>query len=304
VSSRNRRKADRVEVGIPVQLCTKRGNVAAEVRDLSRTGLRLRLPAEALGSAGWGDPARAARAVGEMLTPSFSLDLHYEELGPLLHRDAFPTRVGLPSDDPTAIEVCCEFRDVIEEHEEGFLQLEQPLPPMKDSVEEWADVEGGSEIGLGKITFHPASDANSVLLGEKMEATIAPPPVLRRPRQRYRALVNGLKHNAPPSIFAHTDLITGVGVRVRLSRNEAEMDDVMTLSAASALMTLIHRFGETLELRLIDKNRVDDVYCGPGRFSGVELPPDEPDEMLVTIAFGRQPTLSEMRDLDLVDRAA
>lgn len=280
VTSNNRRKADRVDVGIPAQLHTRIGPVAAEVVDLSRTGLRLRFPISAMPTDSSPHAGKAADRAAEFLAPTFGLDMHFEKLGPLLNKCVTPIRVGIPSDAEDMIEVCCEFENLFADEESGYLELTSPLPPLRDSVDVWVDVVPDPEP----------------------EPTQAETVIASIPRQRYRALVSSLKHDAPPSFFCHTDMVTLVGVRVRLQRDEAGVPAGQDLTLSEALSSLIARYGAELELRLVDKG--GDIWRGPSRFSGIELPLDYPTEMLVTLAFDRNLSLAELRALGLLSHAA
>ena len=117
-----------------------------------------------------------------------------------------------------------------------------------------------------------------------------------------RALVAGMKRDAPPSFFCYTDMVTRMGVRVRLHREDAGIELGQDVGVSKALQTLVSRYGAELELRLVDST--GDVWRGPSRFSGVELPARHPEEVLVTLAFGRPLSLSDLRRLDLIAGAA
>jgi len=293
VSSRNRRKADRVEVGIPVQLRAHGRTVSAVVRDISRTGLRLRFPADVVTS----NVTEAAQRVCEMLSPRFSLDLEYRRLGPLLNKTVVPVRIGIPEDAPESIEVCCEFDEYLKDEETGYLGLGSELPSVRENVATWVDVQDSQAEPTGTVNFLP---------GDALQLD-APParkgrPANCQPRQRYRALVAGKGVDSPAPFFCHTDLVTGIGVRICVARAEAGVPEGDDLRTIAVLAYLNKRYGHMLELRLVDQG--DDVYAGPARFSGVELPEGQPDQMLLTLAFNRRLTPTELKSLQLVNTAA
>ena len=87
-----------------------------------------------------------------------------------------------------------------------------------------------------------------------------------------------------------------------MSRAEVEIDQGPANVAARTLSKLVYRYGRSVDLRLLDGN--DDVWVGPARFTGVELPPQHPEEVLITLAFGRRLNLNELRRLRLVGNAA
>lgn len=293
MTSRNRRKADRVEVGIPVQLCANGRIVPAVVRDISRTGLRLRFPADVVTP----DVAQAAQHVSEMLSPRFSLDLEYERLGPLLNKTVVPVRIGIPADAPECIEVCCEFDQFLKDEETGYLDIGSELPSVREDVAQWVDVAKDKAEPAGTVNFLP---------GDALKFPAPPASQIRtanrQPRQRYRALVAGKGVDAPAPFFCHTDLVTGIGVRVRIARQEAEVPEGEDLRTIAVLAYLNNRYGHALELRLVEQG--GDVFAGPARFTGVELPDDQPEYMLVTLAFNRRLTPEELKSLQLVGSAA
>lgn len=291
--SRNRRKADRVEVGIPVQLCAHGRIVSAVVRDISRTGLRLRFPADVVTQ----DLAEAAERVSEMLSPRFSLDLEYRRLGPLLNKTVVPVRIGIPDDAPESIEVCCEFDHFLKDEETGYLDLGSELPSVRANVPQWVKVPDTQAEPTGTVNFIPG---DALQLGTPSPSKAEPDN--GQPRQRYRALVAGKGVDSPAPFFCHTDLVTGIGVRIRIARAEAGVPEGDDLRTIAVLAFLNKRYGHMLELRLVDQG--DDIFAGPARFSGVELPEDQPDQMLLTLAFNRRLTLAELKSLQLVNSAA
>ena len=287
MTSPNRRKADRVDVGIPIQLRTASGDHPAEIVDLSRTGLRVRMPVDSARE----NATQAAERMRHALSPSFSLDMDYERLGPLLNKDVEPIRVGIPKDAPDVVEICGEFFEYLEDEEVHYLQLNAPLPELRDSVDVWVDVEPEASE-----PEEPAPTTGVPVLRKEEPGPSA------MPRQRYRALVAGMKRDAPPSFFCHTDMVTRMGVRVRLQREDAGIEVGEHVSVSKALQTLVSLYGPELELRLVDGS--GDVWSGPSRFSGVELPSHHPEEVLVTLSFGRPLSLADLRRLDLIGGAA
>ncbi len=284
----NRRRANRVEVGLPVQVYTRSGYVAAEMRDLSRTGLRIRARTKDMGFQATSDLRLAAEGVAACLRHEFAVDLNHERLGPLLQRGVELTRIGLPSDAPEHVELCCEFVEPLSDTDAAYLETE--LPPVREVVAAWVPDEHLPEDCAGVVTFEPQTP-RPVKLPEP-EA----PKAFERPRQSYRALVGGTAVGTPSTFFCHTDLITAIGVRVRMPRADYGED------VTQAGRILVGRYGRALDLRIVSD--AADVWTGPVTVNGIELPREQPDVMLVTLGFGRPLRMSELRDLGLVCQAA
>jgi hypothetical protein len=227
-----------------------------------------------------------ARSVGRLLTQPFTLNLHYRRLGPLLQKSVRLTRIGLPADSPDSVELCCAFDAALGDEESVILQI--PLPPL-DATAAWCPEEALPAGCNGSMNFFP-------------EATEEAPPSAPEaplPRHRLRAFVSGTRRDAPASIFCHTDLVTVVGVRVRLPRAAATLARKgAPAGPREAAEAFVELFGHTILVRLLHGE--EDVWQGASRVSGVELPPERPEEMLVTLAFAQRLRPSELRALGLL----
>ncbi len=104
VSKSIRRRAERVPVGLPARLKARNGFIDAQVQDLSRGGLRMRVTPTRQEMDGPLTLPAAADWVSDVLTSSFSVNLHHHKLGPLLQNLVKISRLGVPSDAPNSIE--------------------------------------------------------------------------------------------------------------------------------------------------------------------------------------------------------
>jgi len=286
-----------VEAVHPVQLHTECGFIHAEMRDLSRTGLRFRVAQDALGANAPADLIAAAAWVGETLAPGFSLDLHYRHLGPLIQKQVQVSRIGIPTDAANSLEICCAFRTPIEDHEAIMLDVE--LPPLVESVETWCPEKDLPETCKGAVTFQPLKPKKTLPVEGAQGRTPTRPAPPDSPRQRYRALVAGTLPQATAAFFCNTDMVTGFGVRVRLPRTAGrQANGTESTNTAEALKAFIERHGASIELRLLKSG--EDLWRGATRVSGVELPSGHPDEMLVTLTYNQALSLTDLRRLELV----
>ncbi len=271
----NRRLADRIPVGILAELETLRGHLAAQIRDLSRTGLRLRVPAAELELDGVADADDALEAIQQQVRPRFHVSLNHDRLGSLLQRKVTLTRVELPSETMDELDLCCRFAEPLTDEESQL--LESYLPPVKAR----AEPETGRVVG--GVRLHDTG-------------SLSVPRPDGRPRQRYRAFVSTNREGTVQTFRCHTDLVTAIGVRIAVPRSDYG-DDV---KAAASIFA--RRYGTHLDLRVSDEDI--DVWRGRVRVSGVELPPHREQVMLVTLSFDRPLALIELRSLGLLGRVA
>jgi hypothetical protein len=294
VSNSTRRKAERVDLRFPVKLITPSTFAEAQAEDLSRTGVRLRLSAVALGLGPLEDPAEAARQVAGVLA-NFAVNLDHHKLGPLLPRHVKLTRVGLPADAPGMLELCCAFREPLGDDEAAILQAE--LPPLDESVAAWSQESDLPNACEGQVSFDDRE--------ADLHLPPPPPPAPGAPvaplRPGVRAFVASSLTEGPPSVFCHADLVTTVAVRVQMPRDEG-LASRAHFTATGAARCFVERFGEHVDLRLV--NGAGDAWTGTVRVSGVELPTAAPELMMITLAFDRRLRPSELRGLGIHKMAA
>ena len=299
MSHRNRRRAERVEVGIPAQLYSQRGFLEAKLCDLSRTGLRMRVRVADLKLQATENVHVVVEAVADTLGDEFALDLDYKKFGPLLQRGVTLTRVGLVPDQPLYVELCCEFDEPLAD--DVLAILHQELPPIQEHPEPWTPEPVPEVRPSGTLTMRsqddlqerPVAVATTPAPAPSSPKKAAPTKPARPPvRHRYRALVAGTSRNAPPAFFCHTDLVTAVGVRVCLPRPKDAAD------VRNAMTKLVKAHGSTVDVRVLDEKA--DVWSGAARVTGVELPPDRADVMLVTLAYETPLSMATLRRFGLV----
>ncbi len=291
----DRRKAERVDAGFPVELTTQRKFVEGEVKDLSRVGIRVRLSTLALGMTMPLSTVDAGKGVSALLADAFSLNLNHTKLGTLLPRAVKLARVGIPEDEAGMLDLCCEFDEALGDAEGAVLDV--LLPPFTESVQEWCD---DLPACAGQVRFADVEAGGTTV---SVPAPAAPAAARSNKRdQRFRAFVSSLQPDAPPALFCHTDLVTGFAVRVRVTREAALGAGDQAISLQQVTQAFVDAFGNEVDLRLV--GTAGDLWSGPVRVSGVELPKSEPGEMLVTLAFDRKLRLSEMRNLGLRADAA
>lgn len=104
----NRRQAARVPCEVPVRIEAEDSPViTASLMDLSRTGLRLRIPGSALGVHRLSSLAQVARRLSEVLGDEFLGELHSERLGPLIRKQLRTVRIAKRDWEHADVEIGC-----------------------------------------------------------------------------------------------------------------------------------------------------------------------------------------------------
>lgn len=130
----NQRRAHRIPCELPTRIYGSLTDLDAQVLDLSRTGLRIRLPLDALGVEEAGDMLALARAVDRHMGPRFNLDLNHVALGPLLRKRVHLVRIGEAPLAEGLVELGCEFRVPLSDDESGVLELDLPAIEVAHTV--------------------------------------------------------------------------------------------------------------------------------------------------------------------------
>lgn len=287
----NRRRAGRIQVDIRAKLMTHVSSVDAEVCDLSRTGIRLRLSAQTLGVDLTPDLEAVEAELGRALPAPMFMTLDHDRLGPLVQRLARLLRLGIPKDQLDVVDICCSFAEALTDEEAQVLGL--PLPSVEETVEVWKDVGVGRET-QADLSSCPAAGPEE---GGPLSETASPP------RHRYRVLVSSTARRAPPSIFCYTDLVTSVGVRIRVPRTQLPAGKTATALRATDLCTrLVKRYGPSVDVQLHDGDH--SIWSGAMKITGAELPRADASEVLLSLGFVEPLRLSEMRSLGLLSSAA
>jgi hypothetical protein len=262
---RERRRARRLPVHVPVEVDTKNGPVEAAMRDLSRPGVRLHLKAADLGFAPTADVGYAAFCVGRALRETVSMRLHYQAIGPLVEKCARVTRIAVPIEAPEAVEIGCHFDTPLSAEQVSMLGV--ALPPAGD----------GSPVSPGSpghvVSVYPPQPA----LPPRAPAPAGPVPGAWDERS-YRALISSVGPGTAPSILCQADRLNAEAVRVRMSRRGYE-----DLSVTEAAIRITQRHGSELSLKLMEGT--DTRWIGPVRLYGVEVPAESEAEVLLTFAF-------------------
>lgn len=270
MSESERRRAQRLPVALPAAVETPSGPVDGDSQDVSRVGMRVRVTCRGLGFAPTLNLASTAAAVRGVFASTVDCALHHRVLPKSVRRVGGIARIALPLDAPDSVELGVHFDTPLTESDATILGI--ALPPLR------------------------AGQPTPAVVPEPVEAESPPAaPLVGALSCSYRAFLASSSPEAPPSLPCHGDQLSREALRVRMSRDAFSSDD-----AAAATMQFADRYGTRLTMKLMDVHK--HLWTGPVRLCGVDLPPDRPGEMLLTLAFERRLRPAELRRLGL-DRA-
>lgn len=150
----NRREAARVPCVVPIRVEPgDRPIFAAHLVDVSRTGLRLRIPGAVLGVHRLSSLAQVARSAAALLGESFIAELHYEQLGPLVRKRLKTIRIAKRDWEHADVELGCIMCDShLTDLEASMLGVH--LPPIGvDEPEPHAAVAGPREEEMAAYIY-------------------------------------------------------------------------------------------------------------------------------------------------------
>lgn len=131
MGSGEKREALRVPCEFPVRVYGQLREVVGRMIDISRTGLRLRLPLSRLMISESLDFGSLAHALQQTLGASFMADLHHEMLGQLIRKKLRTVRVGEVDAESDQLEVGCAFEEPLTDDETVMLGV--GLPPVGET---------------------------------------------------------------------------------------------------------------------------------------------------------------------------
>ena len=307
-----RRVAERVATDVPLAVHTAKGRKPAHVQDISRTGLRLHVRAKDLGFAPTRDLQEVAIGVGDMLRQTFPVDLNHEMLGSLLRKQVEMIRLSVARESAAFVEICGRFDEPLSLEETTMLGI--PLPPPRDSEEEWDPEQEmvapaartptlpqppvrrrkQPPTPVPEATPEPVEEAPDPATPEAIHAPDADDVLGYMTKRRYRAFLRtgGASRGTP--VICQTDLVGYEGVRLRLPRSAAPSEEA---GVTQRLAAFHETFGGEPNTKIMDG--AEHIWTGPTRLAALDLPPDHPEEMWVTLAFVHPLRPAEIRRMGL-----
>jgi hypothetical protein len=273
MGSDNRRRAVRIECDLPVRLEADGGDLAVRLVDLSRTGVRLRVPGELLGVHRLSSLAQVTKRLREILGDVFDAELHYEMLGPLVRKTLRPRRIAKQDWEHSDVDVGCHLDQPITDEEAGMLGT--PLPTI-----------GSEEIPIGLEGVGPQRR-------EAAPPPLRPAPPVRDPQSFTAWLYPEAGKSSKPLRTETLSLTRGMAM---LQVGKGQGWDLHELPVAKVIEALDQAYGTGILLRIVEGP--DDVWAGPAEILEVEVAPESCD-IRVGVSFGRQLRSEELGRLGL-----
>lgn len=121
-----RRAAPRVPCSLPLRLVSQGRVLRAQVRDLSRHGVGVRVALSELGLGPTPGPEALARALEALLAETLAAEFCYDQIGPLVRRALRPVRIARVDGGAGAVELGCALRSPLSDAEVEILGVEVP----------------------------------------------------------------------------------------------------------------------------------------------------------------------------------
>lgn len=270
----NRRIAVRVDCDLPIRLRGGEAEYVGHIVDLSRSGMRMRIPGKSLGVHRLSSLVEVTRRLHSALGDTFLGELHYEMLGPLVHRTLSPCRIAKRDWEQTDVEVGCQFDRPLSDDEVGMLGV--PLPAVgTDQAPQGVD-------GSGPVHRTPEVRANN------------------RPHLRAREEASYLTYVYPAPGKHSKPLVTRT---CSLTRGMAMLEieagqgwDLPDVPVNDLVMALDAAYGTDILLRVVDEDQ--DLWTGPAEVQEVDLNP-QTRRLKLGVAFGRELRSEELGRLGL-----
>lgn len=270
----NRRQAVRVACDLPIRLSDGDVEHVAQIVDLSRTGLRVRIPGPDLGVHRLSSLVQVTRNLHESLGDEFQGELHYEMLGPLVTRTLSPCRIAKRDWEQTDVEVGCQFDRPLSDEEVGMLGVDLPPVGVEESDDETAGVapprRANSETGPSRPHLRPVAAPSHT-------AYVYPAP----------------GKTSQPLVTRTQSITRGM---VILEVEEGQGWDLPDLAVSDLIMALDAAYGTAILLRVVDDE--DDLWAGPAEIQEVDVTPDS-RRIKLGVVFGRELRTEELGRLGL-----
>lgn len=270
----NRRDAVRVDCDLPIRLTGAGNERVGRIVDLSRTGLRVRVPGPAFGVHRLSSLVQVTQGLHDALGDCFQGDLHHEMLGPLVQRELTPCRIAKRDWEHTDVEIGCELDRPLTDEEVGMLGVALP------------------SVGAETPAEH------LVVTGPTHRAGESQPPA--RPHLRPADPARHLAYLYPAPGKTSKPLITRTRSLTRgmamLAVDEGQGWDLPDLAVSDLVMAFDAAYGNAILLRVVDGE--DDLWVGPAELQEVDVTPGA-GRINLGVSFGRELRTEELGRLGL-----
>ncbi len=250
MGSDDKRDALRVPCEFPIRVYGQMREVVGRMVNLSRTGIRIRVPLSRLMITETLDYVSLAHAVEQMLGFSFMADLHHEMLGQLIRKRLSTIRVGTVDVDADELEIGCSFEEPLGEDEIVMLG-----------------------IGLPPVGVVSPSEFRNLPQPKRVGAPEAEQPAQPRPLD-YDGILHATAGEPVEPIVGRTEGV--VGDEVLLAISVSRLPGPPDADPAARLEAVRSAYGSSPRLEILEG--VHMVWAGPVRIRELELPADDQTE--------------------------
>jgi hypothetical protein len=243
----DRRRAARVSCHIPVRL-VRGGHVTHGVtEDLSRTGVRVRVPLEDLHLAPDAELSGVAKRLDQRLGEACVGEFHWQVLGSLVRKVLRVVRVVRVTEDKALVDLGCELRVPLDTLESEALGVDLPPLTAAWTATAWNSVPPPEPAPLAEV---PAGEGE-VAPAQRRRAILMPP------RARGRTPLRG-----------QSPEVTGDGIVLTLDESVRLALQVDRQDATALLLAFDERYGSEHEVLLLEGD--EPIWSGAARVTGLE----------------------------------
>lgn len=268
-----RRQAVRVPCELPIRIEGAQGPLEATLVDVSRTGLRLRIPGSILRVHRLSSLVQVTESLNRVLGEAFQADLNHVVLGSLIRRELKMTRIAKRDWERTDVEIGCLLDVPLDDAEVGTLGV--ALPPLDGDEDEPPS---------------PAHELSRARPGRTGAARGSPP--VSEPIE-HRAFIYPAPGKTGRPLATRTSSVSPGTVVVAIERMQGWSYDDMNVAAV--VTALDKAYGSNVLLRIVDGG--EDLWAGPAEVKEVDVTP-EPG-IRIGLSFGRELRTEELDRLGL-----
>lgn len=308
---RQRRPA-RVTCTIPARLALVPAPVDVILVDVSRSGVRMRIPAGALDITASTPLSKVAMRVATVLGKSFEGTLLPDRLGNLVTKTFRAVRIGLRDRPLPDVEVGCSFAPALTDLEVSMLGL--ALPQLRPDGSEDAAVVAPTEV-TRRVPGQPPRGAPPprtpaaprLAQSPPSASPLAAPPAApvgasasaRASLARWRAYVQPTADHPAPPFLAAAESVSRFGVQLRVM-DRSTLALTGERDVAGTILALERAYGADVVVKLVDGPT--HVWTGPARIAEVEVPSSAPEQIALWLRFSRDLRPAELQTISSLDQ--
>jgi hypothetical protein len=259
------RQAVRIQCDLPVRIHGLDGPITAHLVDISRTGIRIRIPGPVLRVHRLSSLAQIAGRLTEGLGEAFAGELHPDLLGSLIRKRLTPTRIAKRDWERTDVEVGCTLDSPLSDVEVGMLGL--ALPPIGDR-------RARSREEVHAPSTRPGRSPSRSAPAESPS---------------YQAFIYPAAGKSARPLLTRTKTVSRGMAFLEIERLAGWSFDKMDVN--ELVVALDDAYGSDILLRIVDDGR--DLWAGPAEIKDVDVG-EQTSAIRLGVSFGRELRAEEL----------